>query len=59
MRRHWSGVIRLIAIIAGLGAGIWEKIVLGGGWIPAMTLMILFFWRFRPSPAWFGRRRGG
>jgi len=43
MRRHWSGVIRLIAIIAGLGAGIWEKFVLGGGWIPAMTLMILFF----------------
>jgi hypothetical protein len=43
MRRHWSGVIWLIAIIAGLGAGIWEKFVLGGGWIPAMTLMILFF----------------
>ena len=43
MRRHWSGVIRLIAIIAGLGAGIWERFVLGGGWIPAMTLMILFF----------------
>ena len=43
MRRHWSGVIRLIAIIAGLGAGIWEKFVLGGGWIPAMTLMILVF----------------
>ena len=43
MRRHWSGVIWLIAIIAGLGAGIWERFVLGGGWIPAMTLMILFF----------------
>jgi hypothetical protein len=43
MRRHWSGVIRLIAIIAGSGAGIWEKFVLGGGWIPAMTLMILVF----------------
>jgi hypothetical protein len=43
MRRHWSWVIWLIAIIAGLGAGIWEKFVLGRGWIPAMTLMILFF----------------
>ena len=43
MRRHWSGVIWLIAIIAGFGAGISEKFVLGGGWIPAMTLMILFF----------------
>jgi hypothetical protein len=43
MRRHWSGVIWPIAIIAGLGAGIWDKFVLGGGWIPAMILMILFF----------------
>jgi hypothetical protein len=42
MRQHWSGVIWLIAIIAGLGAGIWEKFVLGGGWIPTLTLMILF-----------------
>jgi hypothetical protein len=42
MRRHWSGVIWLIAIIAALGAGIWEKLVLGGGWIPAMILMVLF-----------------
>src|SRR5215468_5750496 len=41
MRRHWSGVIWLIAIIVGLGAGIWEKFVLGGGWIPTMTLTIL------------------
>lgn len=41
MRWHWSGVIRLIAIIVGLGAGIWEKFVLGGGWIPTMTLAIL------------------
>jgi hypothetical protein len=41
MRWHWSGVIRLIAIIVGLGAGIWEKFVLGGGWIPTMTLTIL------------------
>jgi hypothetical protein len=41
MLRHWSGVIRLIAIIVGLGAGIWEKFVLGGGWIPTMTLTIL------------------
>ena len=43
MRQHWSGVIWLIAIIAGLGAGIWEKSVLGGGWIPTLILMILFF----------------
>ena len=43
MLRHWSGVIRLIAIIVGLGAGIWEKFVLGGGWIPAMTLTIVVF----------------
>src|SRR5262252_7128197 len=42
MRRHWRGVIWLIAIIAGLGAGIWEKFVLGGGWIPVLTLMIMF-----------------
>jgi hypothetical protein len=42
MRQHRSGVIWLIAIIAGLGAGIWEKFVLGGGWIPTLTLMILF-----------------
>jgi hypothetical protein len=41
VRWHWSGVIRPIAIIVGLGAGIWEKFVLGGGWIPAMTLTIL------------------
>src|SRR5262249_61056819 len=39
----WSGVIWLIAIIAGLGAGILEKSVLGGGWIPTLILMILFF----------------
>jgi hypothetical protein len=43
MRRHWSGVIWPIAIMAGLGAGIWEKFVLGRGWIPATTVMILFF----------------
>jgi hypothetical protein len=41
MRWHWSGVIWLIAIIVGLGAGIWEKFVLGGGWIPTMILTIL------------------
>jgi hypothetical protein len=41
MRWHWSGVIRLIAIIVGLGAGIWEKFVLGGGWIPTITITIL------------------
>jgi hypothetical protein len=41
MRWHWSGVIRLIAIIVGLGAGIWEKFVLGGGWIPTIILTIL------------------
>src|SRR5215475_5634178 len=41
MRWHGSGVIRLIAIIVGLGAGSWEKFVLGGGWIPALTLTIL------------------
>ena len=41
MRWHWSGVIRIIAIIVGLGAGIWEKFVLGGGWIPTMILTIL------------------
>src|SRR2546426_804170 len=42
MRRRWSGVIWPIAIIVGLGAGIWDKFVLGRGWIPAMTLMVLF-----------------
>jgi hypothetical protein len=36
MRWHWR-----IAIIVGLGAGIWEKFVLGGGWIPTMTLTIV------------------
>jgi hypothetical protein len=41
MRWHWSAVIRIIAIIMGLGAGIWEKFALGGGWIPAMILTIL------------------
>jgi hypothetical protein len=41
MRWHWSGVIRLIAIIVGLGAGIWEKFVLGGGWIPTMALTVV------------------
>jgi hypothetical protein len=43
MRWHWSGVIRLTAIIVGLGAGIWDKFVLGGGWIPAIGLTILVF----------------
>jgi hypothetical protein len=43
MLRHLSGVIWLIAIVAGLGAGIWEKFILGRGWIPALTLMALFF----------------
>jgi hypothetical protein len=41
MRWHRSGFIRLIAIIVGLGAGVWEKFVLGGGWIPTMALTIL------------------
>lgn len=40
---HWNGLTQLIAIIVGLGAGIWEKFVLGGGWIPAMVLAILVF----------------
>ena len=35
------GVIWLIAIIVGLGAGIWEKVVLGRGWVPTITLAIL------------------
>ena len=41
MRWHGSGIIRLIAIIVGLGTGGWEKFVLGVGWIPALTLTIL------------------
>jgi hypothetical protein len=41
MRWHRSGIIRLIAIIVGLGAGSWEKFVSGGGWIPALTLTIV------------------
>jgi hypothetical protein len=43
MRWHWSGVIRLIAIIVGLGVGILDKFVLGSGWIPAIGLTILVF----------------
>jgi hypothetical protein len=43
MRWHWSGVIRLIATIVGLGAGILDKFVLGSGWIPAIGLTILVF----------------
>ena len=43
MRWHWSGVIRLIATIAGLGAGILVKFVLGRGWIPAIGVTILVF----------------
>jgi hypothetical protein len=43
MRWHWSGVIRLIATIAGLGAGILVKFVLGRGWIPAIGLSVLVF----------------
>ena len=41
MRWHWSGVIWRIAIVVGLGAGIWEKFVKGGGWIPTITLTIV------------------
>jgi hypothetical protein len=43
MRWNWSGVIRLIATIAALGAGILDKFVLGSGWIPAIGLTILVF----------------
>ena len=43
MRWHWSGRIRLIATILGLGAGILAKFVLGRGWIPAIGLTILVF----------------
>jgi hypothetical protein len=43
MRWHWSGIIRLIAIIVGLAAGAWDKFVLGGGWIPTIGLTILIF----------------
>ena len=43
MRWHWSGVIRLIATIVGLGVGILDKFVLGSGWIPAIGLTILVF----------------
>jgi hypothetical protein len=40
---HWSGVIRLIAIIVGVCVGILDKFVLGSGWIPAIGLTILVF----------------
>ena len=43
MRWHWSGVIRLIATIVGLGVGILDKFVLGSGWTPAIGLTILVF----------------
>jgi hypothetical protein len=43
MRWHWNGVIRLIATIVGLGVGIFDKFVLGSGWIPAIGLTILVF----------------
>jgi hypothetical protein len=43
MRWHWSGVIRLIATIVGLGVGILDKFVLGSGWLPAIGLTILVF----------------
>jgi hypothetical protein len=43
MRWHWSGIIRLTAIILGLAAGILDKFVLGGRWIPAIGLTILVF----------------
>ena len=43
MRWHWSGVIRLIATIVGLGVGILDKFVLGSGWISAIGLTTLVF----------------
>jgi len=43
MRWHWNGVIRLIATIVGLGVGIFDKFVLGSGWIQAIGLTILVF----------------
>ena len=43
MQWHWSGLARLIAIIVGLGVGIWEKFVLGGGWIPTIVVATLVF----------------
>jgi hypothetical protein len=43
MRCYRSAVIRLIATIVGLGAGILDKFVLGSGWIPAIGLTILVF----------------
>jgi hypothetical protein len=43
MRWYRSGVVRLIATIVGLGAGILDKFVWGSGWIPALVLTILVF----------------
>ena len=43
MQRQWSGMIRLIATILGLGAGILAKFVLGSGWMPAIGLTVLVF----------------
>jgi len=43
MRWHWNGVVRLIATIVGLGVGIFDKFVLGSGWIQAIGLTILVF----------------
>jgi hypothetical protein len=43
MQWYRSGVIRLIATIAGLGAGILARFALGSGWIPTIGLAILVF----------------
>jgi hypothetical protein len=43
MRWYRSGVVRLIATIVGLGAGILAKFVLGSGWIPAIGLTVVVF----------------
>jgi hypothetical protein len=42
MRRHWSDVIRLMVLIVGLAAGVWDKYIntSGSGWVLGLVILI-------------------